>query len=107
MFAELTKKLVNNAINSETAQAMKNYGETYNSLHEGYAVLKEEVEEAGEAWESAERKLNILWEFIRTPEVFMSDKPTEIIFDLKSEAEKIALEAVQVAAVCNKILNGI
>ena len=33
---------------TETENAKKNYGDRYNSQHEGYAVLLEEVEEAAE-----------------------------------------------------------
>lgn len=107
MFAEMTKKYVEAAVGAETQNAVEKFGLTYNSLHEGYAVLKEEVEEAGEAWDNTNRQLNILWEFIRQPEIFSSDKPNEIIFYLKNEAEQLALEACQIATVCNKILNGI
>lgn len=45
MFAEETEKLVNDLIQAEYKNACENWGEKYNSLHEGYAVLLEEVEE--------------------------------------------------------------
>lgn len=40
-----TEKLVNDLIQAEYKNACEQYGEKYHSLHEGYALLKEEVEE--------------------------------------------------------------
>lgn len=47
-FAPETENIVNQLIQAEYKNACKNSGEKYNSLHEGYAVLLEEVEEANE-----------------------------------------------------------
>lgn len=44
-FAAETEKLVNELIQAEYKNACENFGDKYNSLHEGYAVLLEEVEE--------------------------------------------------------------
>lgn len=44
-FSEQSEKLVNNLIQAEYENACKNWGEKYHSLHEGYVVLLEEVEE--------------------------------------------------------------
>lgn len=40
-----TEKLVNELILAEYNNACKEFGDNYNSLHEGYAVLLEEMEE--------------------------------------------------------------
>lgn len=69
MFSENAKTFVKTAIHSETENAEMKYGKKYHSLHEGYAVLKEEVEEAGEEWDNVNRGLTILWEKIRKPEL--------------------------------------
>lgn len=104
MFAEMTKKYVEAAVGAETQNAVEKFGLTYNSLHEGYAVLKEEVEEALEESKQVTAALDRLWSGIKN-----NDK-----LDLKNHvsaillsAEQMALEAVQIAAVCNKILKGI
>lgn len=104
MFAEMTKKYVEAAVGAETQHAVEKFGLTYNSLHEGYAVLKEEVEEALEESKQVTAALDRLWSGIKN-----NDK-----LDLKNHvsaillsAEQMALEAVQIAAVCNKILKGI
>ena len=57
MFGEMTKKYIESAIGSETENAVKNLGETYNSNHEGYAVLKEEVDEANDELIQIKNKL--------------------------------------------------
>lgn len=45
-FSEQTEKLTQDLIQAEYFNAVVNFGEKFNSLHEGYAVLLEEVEEA-------------------------------------------------------------
>lgn len=107
MFAEMTKKYVKGAIGSEYQNAVEKYGENYNSLHESYAVLKEEVEEAGEEWDNVNRGLTILWEKIRKPELWNDHELITELKATKENAEKLALEAVQVAAVCKKLLKSI
>ena len=107
MFSENAKTFVQGAIDAETNAAISKWGEKYSSLHEGYAVLKEEVEEAGEEWDNVNRGLTILWEKIRKPELWNDHELITELKATKENAEQLALEAVQVAAVCNKILNGI
>lgn len=107
MFSEVSEECIKQAIYAETEEAEINYGKTYNSLHEGYAVLKEEVEEAGEEWDNVNRGLTILWEKIRKPELWSDHELITELKATKKNAEQLALEAVQVAAVCNKILNSL
>lgn len=61
MFTEEAKKKTAEAVYAETEYAYDNYGEKYNSLHEGYAVLKEEIEEAGDEMEVLKSKLDLFW----------------------------------------------
>ena len=48
MFAEENESLIEQAIENELNKISKDHGEKYNSPHEGYAVLLEEVLEAKE-----------------------------------------------------------
>lgn len=70
----------------------------FNSPHEGYAVIKEEVDEC-------EAEMRIISETI-LPEVWEKIKGNDKAFDLvrmvKDTAEKLAVEAIQVAAMCDK-----
>lgn len=107
MFAEETEKLVNELIQAEYKNACEQFGDKYNSLHEGYAVLLEEVEEVEVEFEFIESTLKGIWKETKT-------------FSLKNYSEKILLgycknemeyvkrtmkELAQVGAVLQKIKN--
>lgn len=103
MFAKQTQQLIEDAVNSEWLNACNTYGNTYHSLHEAYAVLKEEMEEVSGYFESAKLELEDLWQDTKL------DAETDAKSDARSiafDAVQLALEAVQVAAVCKKILEG-
>ncbi len=104
MFSEQSKEFVNAAIEAETASAMEKWGEKYASLHEGYAVLKEEVEEVREENIPLKNNFFDFWEGVKYGN---NQKAKNCIMKVREHAEKMALECVQVAAVCNKILNGL
>lgn len=103
-FSEMTKSYVKGAIESETKNAVENWGEKYNSLHEGYAVLKEEVDEARDENIHVKNGLYNVWNNIRFNN---SAACKDNVKQLRDHAEKLALEAVQVCAVCEKILKTI
>lgn len=103
MFDEMTKKYIQAAISSEKQNAIENYGLTYNSDHEAFAVLKEEVEETRDEQIQVKNGLYKFWNEIKNNKN-IDEKNIAFICE---HAEKLALEAVQVAAVCKKILNGI
>ena len=99
MLAEKAKESINQAIAYELQNIVKNYGPTYNSNHEGYAVLKEEVEEAADALKAVNQNLNVLWKSIRVNFV-----TGECINQVKKNAVFLAQEAVQVVAVCERFI---
>lgn len=101
-FSENVKTFVNTAIHVETEEAVAKWGKTYSSLHEGYAVLKEEVDEVRDENIHIKNGLYSMWDSVKTNDVKKED-----VEKIREHAEKLALEAVQVAAVCNKILNGL
>lgn len=102
MFCELLKKLIADAIRTETAQAMKNYGETYASMHEAYAVLKEEVDEARDELVPIRNNLFDFWQDVKRGKINGAK-----VDEIRKHAELLALEAVQICAVCDKIKNSI
>jgi len=71
----------------------------FNSTHEGYAVIKEEVEEAAEELENVNFSLSSIWRNVK-----INDKETAIKHagHLKDFAIKLAAEAIQVAAMAQK-----
>lgn len=71
----------------------------FSSPHEGYAVIKEEIEEAVEESHGAAENLEVLWSIIRENGVGF-----ESVGYIKERAIKAAAEFVQVAAMCDKYL---
>ena len=97
MFSEVARLHINKAVMTETENAKKNYGDRYNSPHEGYAVLLEEVEEAVDDLTCIKNNLAVLWQSIKT-----NDLDSTTLTDIEGTAQLLALEAVQIAAVCTK-----
>ena len=102
MFSELARLHINKAVMTETENARKNYGDRYNSQHEGYAVLLEEVEEVSDDLTYIKNNLGVLWQSIKTNDL----KDTTLLTDIEGTAQLLALEAVQIAAVCAKFKGG-
>lgn len=74
----------------------------FTDMHHGYAVIKEEVEECEEALEMIQLHSNYLWNNVRTDNLDGFKAETVII---KRYAIELALEAIQVAAVAQKLMN--
>lgn len=102
MFNEVARLHISKAVMAETENAKKNYGDRYNSQHEGYAVLLEEVEEAADDLTYIKNNLGVLWQSIKTNDM----KDTTLLTDIEGTAQLLALEAVQIAAVCAKFKGG-
>ena len=98
MIAEEATKCIEQAVCHELNKIVKKYGATYHSEHEGYAVLLEEVEEACEDAQFMEDSLKRLWTSIRCNN--FSDFELSQIYNY---AKGLAEEAVQVAAVCERL----
>lgn len=103
MITKVTEKLINDAAVTEYQNAITVYGPSYNSLHEGYAVLKEEVEEVETDFNYIKDHLSDLWQSVKHDDAE----------DVRAEARLIAKyalylaeEACQVAAVAKKICKG-
>lgn len=101
MFNEITVELLKKAVIAEKSEAVKNHGANYHSIHESYAVLKEEIEEARDEEIHIKNDFFKLWESVRTDNDWRFKRQVN---DIKDHAEKLALEAIQVIVVCDKIL---
>lgn len=100
MFAERAINSLDKAIEYEYENIICIHDKNYNSEHEGYAILKEEVEEASEALESLQDKLETLWQNVRLNWNIKKD-----IHEVENAAFSLASEAIQCAAVCRKYLD--
>lgn len=74
----------------------------FHSMHEGYAVLLEEVEEAREALNFAEGSLSMLWAHIRDNN---AGRAPEFAGRVREHALDLAVEAVQAAAMAQKFID--
>lgn len=72
----------------------------FRSDHEGYAVIKEEIEESEQALENTKVYLKLLW--IGVKENLVHERNIQY---LKRYAEELACEAIQVAAMAQKFID--
>lgn len=73
----------------------------FNSPHEGYAVIKEELEETAESFEYAKTHLNYLW----VSKVRENKDASENAQVIKNYMVHTAIEAIQTAAMCQKYID--
>lgn len=69
----------------------------FNSMHEAYAVILEEIEETREALESLERRREVAWACIKG-----DIDPCGFLEQMEKRATVAASEMIQVAAMCRK-----
>lgn len=100
-FAEKSEKIVEELINEEYLNAVKKYGDGYHSLHEGYAVLLEEMDEVKEGCSANELFLNILWGNIKgKPDYCTNDDClNKMLHNVKHTIKELA----QIGAVLRKM----
>ena len=90
---------INQAVCYELQAIIKKYGVHYASPHEGYAVLKEEVEEAEECLQLLKDKLSNIWQNVK-----MNWNDSTVIYQAEESAKALAEEAVQCVAVCARFI---
>lgn len=101
-FSEQTENLVNELINAEYLNAVVNYGEKYHSLHEGYAILLEEVEEVKERITQIDEWLESYWVCVKLNVKNLSKQKLE---EIHTNTILAISELAQVGAVLQKIKN--
>ena len=92
-------KDVTKLVNEELERTMKNYP-LFNSKHEGYAVIKEEIDEASDELQNININLEIMWNVIKN-----NKNTNNFIYRLKDHAGLLAAEAIQVAAMAQKYID--
>ena len=90
---------VDRLTNQEEKRSMINHP-LFNSTHEGYAVIKEEIEEAEAEMSELEENTLGAWHFVKH-----NNKNVLInIIAMKGDAIRLAAESIQVAAMCQKFI---
>ena len=90
-------------VGEETQRAKEQYGEKYASLHEGYGVLVEEIDEVGEDMEKIEDGLLRILRYIRKNDW---GAVGDWLSFIQQDAINAACECIQVAAVARKMKEG-
>lgn len=92
---------VTEAIENELSEANKAFP-GFNSTHEGYAVILEEAQETEDEMRKTGMNLNALWQATR-----MNQTPKqirEIAEAIRESARDMAAEAIQTAAMAEKLI---
>jgi len=91
--------MIEQLINEELERANTKYQPKFNSIREGYIVLREEIEEAKEDVDFCFGRSEQLWHYVRNKEL-------EHMGECADRIEKTAIagikELIQVAAMCRK-----
>lgn len=99
MFSEKTENYITDAVAAEFLHAKEVYGTKYNSNHEAYGVLLEEVDEVKDNLSAIDNHLKALWQMVKAD----NNEGVRIELGLiASYAIDLAKEAVQVSAVAYK-----
>lgn len=102
-FAPETENIVELAIKKEYENACEKFGNKYNSLHESYAILKEEIEEVRDEYNCLLSNYHYLWENIKD-----NDKDIlSTIVKMQNDVIRQMKELAQVGAVLIKMQNTI
>lgn len=100
----MMKKLLDGVIvltAKELALASKDHGDRFHSLHEGYGVIREELDEAKEERQAVGDAFGDVMYLIRTEQY---DMLRECLASMGNHATLAACEYIQVAAMCDKML---
>lgn len=89
----------------ELRESRDYYEEHFHSPHEGYAIIEEEFEEAEHELRKVRDKVENLWEDVKEDRIdfdFISN-----MTKMKTRAECLASEAVQIAAMAQKMIDSV
>lgn len=98
---DAVKQDVEKLVQKELESANKKFP-MFHSDHEGYAVLKEEVEEAETDLMNIKDVLSVLWRYIKRNVEVPKKRQAELV---KMCAIELAVEAIQVAAMAQKFID--
>ena len=101
-FHEKTESIIKQACVHELAQAVLEHGDKFNSMHEGWAVLKEEIEEVQCEIADIDGDFKGLWEC-----VVNNNALNDGVQYIQKSAIRAMKELAQVWAVCEKMKKGV
>lgn len=96
MIDQNMREIIIALVDKELDNAVRTHGKC-NSPHEGYSLIKEEIEEAQDEMNLMDLSLQALWRRVKDDKLFYKDAD-----DICSFAINCACECVQVAAMAKK-----
>lgn len=99
MFSPATESRCRLAIQAEYHKAKKEHGD-FASLHEGWAVMREEWEEAFRELSAAADEMNTMWEYVKLDDA--SDARLRA-YRVQAHAQATMMETAQLAAMARKM----
>lgn len=105
-FSSETEKLTQDLIQAEYLNACEQFGDKYHSLHEGYAVWYEELEEVENEIKKFDYYQKLIWSYVKCNGNLDNGIPFEKALSLTLKTcENTIKELAQVGAVLQKIKN--
>lgn len=97
-------KAVSALVGEEYQRAASEHGGAANTPHEGYALIKEEEEEAGDQMSTVSQKVTVLWWAVKADD---QQAQREHLREIRTAAILGACELIQVAAMADKAVEGL
>lgn len=99
----MTKLLneVSNIVEKEYDRASAQHGSTFNSIHEGYAVIKEEFDECHDELTLSEFFIDLYWKAVKNNN---TEAQHDNLVRLYNKSMLAACEAIQTAAMIKKAM---
>jgi len=86
----------------ELADSNKKFSPIFHTTHEGYAIIKEEIEEAQEECKYINHELNCIWDYVKRNKI---ENALAHMKNVKEYAINLSAESVQVAAMAQKFID--
>ena len=90
--------LIDKLIDDELSRARKKF-KPFNSPHESYGVIKEEVEELGQDYENMLSSFDLFWEYVKHDHMGLQQN---VVNDMLIITKHLLNEGIQVAAMLKR-----
>lgn len=96
---------INRLVSIELKESKQYYEETFNSVHEGYAIIAEEFEEAEHELRKVRDTVEALWDDIKEDRIDYDFVVN--VSKMEIYGKRLASEAIQVSAMAKKLIESV
>lgn len=96
---------INRLVSIELKESKQYYEETFNSVHEGYAIIAEEFEEAEHELRKVRDTVEALWDDIKEDRIDYDFVVN--VSKMEIYGKRLASEAIQVSAMARKLIESV